>query len=269
MISRITTRLIWIAALGVTVRVASAVEVQTSGRVGTDQDQNAAAYYSRAFDAMLYPTSPEQKEAIQMVINNGWSSDNQNLAGVVDQHKTFFETFQKGLSLKQCDFSFGKDPLHKTLPKVVKTRDATYLMLLRSRYLEHVGDIKNAMEGSLSLLTFAQHIGQTRQFVAMMLVEAIEQQAIKPLKEYVSLPNADSVLCGRIAEVLKWYEGARPSISQFQEIATEEKVQQSTEAPALPFDEEPYRKGEQKYATSSEQLKQLRILASSKTQLGR
>ena len=268
MIARINTWLVCIAALGVTARVASAAEVQTSGQAGTNNDQNAATYYARAFDAILYPTSQEQKDTMQTVIHNGWSSDNQNLAGVLDQHKTFFETFQRGFSLKQCDFSFGHDPLHKTLPNVVKTRDATYLILLRSRYLEHLGDIKNAMESYLSLLTFAQHIGQTKRFVAMMLVEAIEQQAMKPLNEYVSSTTANAAISRRIAEAFQAYEEARPPVSQLQEIQNEDRLQQNVEAPGSPFVEEPYKKGEKKYASSLEQLKQLRALASSKSKSG-
>lgn len=268
MILRIHAWLVWIAVLGVVVVVASATEVQTNGQAETNSDQNAATYYSRAFDVILYPTSPEQKEAIQTVIKNGWSSANQELADVVDRNKMFFEAFQKGLSLKQCDFSFGRDPLHETLPNVVKTRDATYLALLRGRYLEHLGDINNAVEGYLGLLTFAQHIGQTKRFVALMLVEALEERVVVTLNEYVSSTTATAPMCRRISEALKRHEEARPSPSFIREIEAEEKAYQEVETLGVSFDEATFSKGENKYGTSLTRLRQLRALADSKAKSG-
>lgn len=239
--------------------------VQAQTEAGGQKGGNAAIHYSKAFDLLLFPTSKEQQDAIQAVIEGGWGQDSQEFESLLKQNEAFLSAFQSGLAPERCDFSFGMDPALKTLPHVVKTRDSTYLVLLQGRYQEHLGNIDSAIDSYLSLLTYAQHVGQTRRFVAVMLVEAIEQLAFQRLREYVTSPEASQDRCKKIVEFLSWYEDARPTVSQLREIEREAQADEKALVPWVPFDDTPFKKGEKKYRASGQDLKELRVAAQEKT----
>lgn len=239
--------------------------VQIQAQAGEKKGGNAAIHYSKASDLLLYPTFKEQKDAIDSVIEGSWGQDSQGLETLLKQNEAFFETFQNGLGVERCDFSFGSDPSLKTLPHMLRTRDLTNLVLLKIRYDEHLGDMDSAIGGYLSLLTFAQHFGQTRRFVAVMLVEALEQQTVRRLKEYVSSPEATGEQNQRIAKFLSWYEDARPTVNQLQEIERAAEAEQQALTPGGFFDNIPYKRVELNYKASLRALKELRLLAVEKS----
>lgn len=172
---------------------------------------NAAIYYSKAFDLLKYPF-PSEKETynkLEEIIKKGWQGENKDVEEILKQNEPCLKELKKGLLLKKCDFAFGKEYKYlivKKLPNVVKARESSNLLLLKGRYYEKQEDFARAIDCYLSSLTFVRHISQANSLFTDLLVLAIEKDIYLPLKDYLNSQEIDKEICKKILSYLEDFE---------------------------------------------------------------
>ncbi|RKY31948.1 MAG: hypothetical protein DRP67_01675 [Candidatus Omnitrophota bacterium] len=171
--------------------------------------ENAAVYYLKAFNSLHYPKSMEVKNKINIVIKNGWQADYKELEKLLNQNEICFKEFKKGVSLKKCDFNFGKKYkylIQKEPPPFLKIIQLSELLLLKGRYLEKKGNYDEAIDIYLSLLTFSLHISQANSTLSQIISLRIEKDTYMLLKNYLNSDKVTRKNAIKISNYLEDYE---------------------------------------------------------------
>ncbi len=69
---------------------------------------NAAVYYSKAFDLQKYNESTELKDRMQKVIHKGWQGKDPELEQFIIDNEPALSEVVEGLKLDKCDFDYGR-----------------------------------------------------------------------------------------------------------------------------------------------------------------
>jgi len=185
--------------------------------------ENAAVYYSKAFNLLYYPKSMEVKNKIKIMIENGWQGEDKELEKLLNQNEICFKEFKKGVSLKKCDFNFGKKYkylIQKELPPFLKIIHLSELLLLKGRYLERKGNYDEAIDIYLSLLTFSLHISQDNSTLSQIIALGIEKDTYMLLKNYL---NSEKVTRKNALKILNYLENYEKNHFSIEDVVEKEK----------------------------------------------
>lgn len=150
--------------------------------IATDTE-NAARYYSKAFDLLRYPESEPLKSQLQEVIRNGWQREYEELEKVLSENEACFAEFGKALTFEKCDFNFE--------PPLLEIKNLSNLLLLEARYYEREAKSDKAVDVYLSSLSFSKHISQDNALVSKIIALAIEKGVYPLLREYMDSGKID------------------------------------------------------------------------------
>ena len=173
------------------------------------ETENAAVYYSKAFDLLEYPQSDAVKAQLKEAVTHGWQKEYEELENILTENGPCFEELEKGLKTEKCDFNLGGESkyiIDKIIPDARKTRNLSQLLLLKGRHCEQQNNIDGAIDAYLSSLTFARHISQDNALISRMIAIAIEKEACAPLKQFLESGKAKSQARLRISGYLKKFE---------------------------------------------------------------
>lgn len=172
------------------------------------ETDNAAIYYTKAFELMKYPEAKEVRNKIRQIIENGWQADPE-IQGFITDNETSFANFYKGLILPKCDFTFGEKYrylIQKKIPPFGKIRNLSNLLFLKARYCQKQKDFAQAVDICLFSLSFCRHISFDNTLVSKAMVLAIEKYSYMLLGDYLNSENINKELSQRILNYLEDYE---------------------------------------------------------------
>lgn len=213
-------KLIGLTLFGICLIILPANLFAQQGNINSTETENAAVYYSKAFDLLEYPKSEVIKTQLQEVVKNGWQKEYKGLEKILAENESCFDEFKKGLKLEECDFNFSKEYkylIQKEIPNLLKVRNLSNLLLLKGRYYEKQKDFDEAVNIYLSSLRFAQHISQDNT-VSKMIAIAIEKEAYAPLKQYLDSEKVEKETRLRILNYLTKYEKEHFSAKELVEV---------------------------------------------------
>lgn len=171
------------------------------------QHQNAAAYYSKAFDLLKYPESKKLDKEISEIMQNGWLHENLEVKKLLEENELSMREFQKAIAIGDCDFDFGKEPQYlfeKDFPASTAWKLFS-IIILKGRYHERQNDFASAVDLYLSALIYAQHISQDNLAISKAAALMIEFWSLKPLKGYLHKKKIEKRLCEKISKHLDRY----------------------------------------------------------------
>jgi len=201
--------IISIVLLGVCCAISAYLFAQEENIKNSNED-NAAIYYSKAFDLLKYPFPAEPDfNKLKEIIERGWQEESKEAEKILEENEPCLSELKKGLLLKKCDFAFGEEYKYltvKKLPNLVKARNSLNLLLLKGRYYEKQKDFAKAIDCCLSSLAFLHHISQGNSMITDMLVLSLEKNTYLPLKDYLSSQEIDKELCRKILSYLEVFE---------------------------------------------------------------
>lgn len=181
--------------------------------VNNAKEENAAVYYLKALDLIKYPESKEVASKISGIIKDGWQKDDKELEAVLTENESSFAEFNKGFVLQKCDFDFGKTYKYfhqKKFPsssfQIDKIKNLSKLLVLKGRYYEKQGNIPEAVDTYLSLLSFARHLSQYDSLVLKLMAMGVEVLPYGPIEAYLNSGSAQKETVLRIFSYLSDYE---------------------------------------------------------------
>ena len=185
-----------------------------------EKRENAATYYQEALAQCRYSYKSRLGEKIKDLIKEGWSPEDKGLEKILQNNESALVEFEKGVKLKTCDFTFGKEydnPLQEPIPNLAKVRDLTHLILLQGRLDERNADFAQAVAQYLHALTFAQHVSQNKLLISIMVSSAIEGLAFRPLQQYLEKEQADPQIYAEISAFLQKITARRNTLAEAME----------------------------------------------------
>ena len=177
--------------------------------VDNTETENAARYYSKAFDLLRYPESEAIASQLRGVIKNGWQKEHEELEKVLAENEACFTEFKNGLTFEKCDFNFGKKYKYlaqRELPPLLEIKNLSNLLLLEGRYYEKEEKSDKAIDVYLSSLSFSKHISQDNALVSKIIALAIEKGVYPLLRQYLGSGEIDKQTLIRTLDYLTRYE---------------------------------------------------------------
>ncbi len=150
---------------------------------------NAAVYYSKAFDLQKYNESAEMKERIQKIIRKGWSGQDPELEQFILDNEAALKEVVEGLKLGKCDFDYGRRYsyiVEKKTPPLTKIMRLSTLFLLRGRYLESQDRASAAVKDYFYSLQIAQQLALDMATISKLSALQIEERTTPVIRDFVN-----------------------------------------------------------------------------------
>ncbi|MDD5259712.1 MAG: hypothetical protein PHD29_07075 [bacterium] len=150
---------------------------------------NAAVYYSKAFDLQKYNESAEMKERIQKVIRKGWSGQDPELEQFILDNEAALKEVVEGLKLGKCDFDYGRRYsyiVEKKTPPLTKIMRLSTLFLLRGRYLESQDRSSAAVNDYFYALQIARQLALDMATISKLSALQIEERATPVIRDFIN-----------------------------------------------------------------------------------
>lgn len=166
------------------------VSISTLLAQETDSEQNAAVLYKESV-SILTELPEDFREKSNVIINNGWKDNHQDLKKILERNRPSIEKFKEATKLEKCDFMLGK-PVGKAVtakfPVDSRLIDIVRLVLIEGRLYEKENEPELALRNYLCVLRFGNHLEQQNNFVLMskLFAMAVEQLTFKPLKKFIA-----------------------------------------------------------------------------------
>ena len=168
---------------------------------------NAAIYYSKAFELQKYNESTEMRERMQKVIRKGWQGKDPELEQFIIDNESALSEIVEGLKLDKCDFDYGRRYsylVEKKTPPVAKVIRLANLFLLRGRYLASQEKPKTALGEYFNSMLIAQQLSLDVATLSKLTALQIEERALPLVREYI-LKKAGKKELGEIINFLDTY----------------------------------------------------------------
>lgn len=164
------------------------------------KSNNAAFYYSRAFELLKFPESGELKSEVYAIVQNGWRQEHREAEKLLQENAVCLLEFKKGTELTHCDFDFGRkipylaekdypSPIAYTLFTVIE---------LQTRYHEKHERFETAVGLYLASLAYAQHLSRDNTAQSKLMGYIIGHEAVKRLKSYLNNNQFQTRQCPKI-----------------------------------------------------------------------
>lgn len=150
---------------------------------------NAAVYYSKAFDLQKYNENAGLKERMQKVIRKGWQGKDPELEQYILDNEPALNEVIEGLKLDKCDFDYGRRYsylIEKKTPPLVKVMRLANLFLLHGRYLEGQDRPHSALIDYFNSLQVAQQLALDVATISKLSAIQIEERAIPITRDFIN-----------------------------------------------------------------------------------
>jgi len=157
-------------------------------------DGNAASFYRKANSMLFMPHREFRRgfnKRIKGIINKGWLDGNEDLMEILTKNREAINLFKKATKLSNCNFMFGKSmkpTIEAPILSYWNELDLAKLILVEARFYEKKGRLNLALDNYLSVLRFANHLGQQKFSILISKVtETIVQKLLYiPLTQYIN-----------------------------------------------------------------------------------
>jgi len=157
-----------------------------------NDNTNAANIYESAA-SMLTEFPDDFKKNVEDIINNGWVDNNEGLKELLVKNQEVINEFSTATKLANCDFSFGKPykDISAEVPNYSNKAKIARLVIIQARLYERENKLDAALDNYLSVLRFANHLGQQKDFIMLSkLMESVMQDLVcPPLSQYINSSN--------------------------------------------------------------------------------
>lgn len=157
--------------------------------VSAAEVDNAAVYYSKAFDLQKYNESTEMKERMQKVIRKGWQGKDPELEQFILDNEPALSEVVEGLKLDKCDFDYGRRYTYlveKKTPPIAKVIRLANLFLLRGRYLTSQDKPKTALGDYFNSMLMAQQLSLDVATLSKLTALQIEERSVPLVREFIN-----------------------------------------------------------------------------------
>lgn len=164
-----------------------------------NDETNAATFYIKA-GSMLTKLPGVFHEKATDIINNGWIGKNEELKEILKKNQGAINEFKKATKLTNCDFTFGRS-IRKTVaaetPRYINEHYLAKLVIVEGRLYEKENRWDLALDNYLSVLRFANHMGQQKDFIIITTAVGIGAQRMVyiPLAQYINREKLNSQDC--------------------------------------------------------------------------
>ncbi|MDD5491570.1 MAG: hypothetical protein PHV60_02680 [bacterium] len=177
------------------------------GLVYAVEVDNAAIYYSKAFDLQKYNESAGLRERIQKVVRKGWQGKDLELEQFIIENEPALNEVVEGLKLDKCDFDFGRRYsylIEKKTPPLAKVMRLSNLFLLHGRYLEGQDKPRTALTNYFNSLQVAQQLALDVATISKLSALQIEERTTPIIRDFIN-KRANKKDTEEIADYLKGY----------------------------------------------------------------
>ncbi|MDD5132714.1 MAG: hypothetical protein PHH44_08650, partial [bacterium] len=168
---------------------------------------NAAIYYSKAFDLQKYNESAGLKERMQKVMRKGWQGKDLEMEQFIIDNEPALNEVVEGLKLDKCDFDFGRRYsylIEKKTPPLAKVMRLANLFLLYGRYLEGQDKPRTALANYFNSLQVARQLALDVATISKLSALQIEERATPVIRDFIN-KRANKKDAEEIADYLQKY----------------------------------------------------------------
>ena len=174
--------------IGLAVAVALLVSSHLWAEAASDET-NAAVVYKNAGE-MLTKMPADFVLKSQEIIKNGWTSDDEEMRGVLIANKDAINEFKRASKIKDCDFTKTNITIVNNV-KEFEAKNLRYLsrlVLLEARLFEKENKLDQALDDYISVLTLANNLEKQKNPIVMIkLLELFTKDlAYAPISLYVN-----------------------------------------------------------------------------------
>ncbi len=178
-----------------------------SNIVSAAEVDNAAIYYSKAFDLQKYNEDAELKEKMQKVIRKGWQGKDPELEQFIIDNEAALNEVAEGLKLDKCDFDYGRRYsylIEKKTPPLTKVMRLANLFLLYGRYLEGQDRPRTALANYFNSLQVSQQLALDVATISKLSALQVEERTLPIISDFIN-KRANKKDAEEIADFLKGY----------------------------------------------------------------
>ena len=178
--------------------------ISISGR----KSDNAAFYYSKAFELLKFPESGDLKKDIYAIVENGWLHEYREVKRLLQENASCLQEFIKGTELVHCDFDFGHKPqylIEKDYP--LPTAYTLFTMVeLQARNYEKQHKFDKAVDLYLASIAYARHLSRDSTSLSKVMGYAIGRGATEHLEVALEKNQFEKRQCPEIISHLDAYD---------------------------------------------------------------
>ena len=171
-----------------------------------EDETNASTIYRRA-SSLLAQLPQDFPNRTSSVINNGWQVENEDLKELLTKNHEAIGEFKRATRLSYCQFTSGapmKKDASTELPQHADEVNVARLVLLEGRQWEKENRPDLALENYLSVLRFANHLGQQKDFILLskLLEIIVRRLAFAPLEQHINREQLTTQDCRHLLDSL-------------------------------------------------------------------